>query len=117
LLSTAGILKTSNETLKRARELYESKSISLREFEQNMADQQTAEANFIAAKKSMLLLGFGESEIDDIIKGRKVDNELNIRSPMNGRVITKFGTWATRSTRGCTCTYRHIRYQFSLDGC
>lgn len=89
LLSTIGVLKTSNETLKRAKDLYEFKSISLKELELNISDQQTAEANFIAAKKTMYLFGFNDSEIDEIIKGRKVDVELNVRSPINGRVITK----------------------------
>ncbi len=89
LLSTIGVLKTSNETLKRAKDLYEFKSISLKELELNISDQQTAEANFIAAKKTMYLFGFNDPEIDEIIKGRKVDVELNVRSPINGRVITK----------------------------
>lgn len=89
LLSTVGILKSSDETLKRAKELYEFKSISLKELEQNISDQQTAEANYIAAKKTMYLFGFNNSEIDEIVKGRKVDVELNVRSPINGRVITK----------------------------
>ena len=89
LLSTAGVLKTSNETLKRAKELYEFKSISQKELELNVSDQQTAEANYIAAKKTMYLFGFTDSEIEEVLKGRKVDVELNIRSPINGRVITK----------------------------
>jgi cobalt-zinc-cadmium efflux system membrane fusion protein len=89
LLSTAGVLRTSNETLKRAKELYEFKSISLKELELNVSDQQTAEANFIAAKKTMYLFGFTDAEIEEIVKGRKVDVELNVRSPINGRVITK----------------------------
>ncbi|SMC55221.1 efflux RND transporter periplasmic adaptor subunit [Polynucleobacter kasalickyi] len=89
LLSTVGILKTSNETLKRAKELYEFKSISLKELEQNISDQQTAEANFTAAKKTMYLFGFNDAEIEEIVKTRKVDVELNVRSPINGRVITK----------------------------
>ena len=89
LLSSVGVLKTSNETLKRAKELYEFNSISLKELEQNISDQQTAEANFIAAKKTMYLFGFNDQEIEEIVKGRKVDVELNVRSPINGRVITK----------------------------
>jgi cobalt-zinc-cadmium efflux system membrane fusion protein len=89
LLSTAGILRQANETFKRAKELYEYKSISLREFEQNQADQQAAEANFLAAKKSMTLFGFSDSDIDGVINGHKIDVELNVKSPMNGRVITR----------------------------
>ena len=89
LLSTAGVLKQSNETLKRAKDLFEFKSISQRELEQNIADQQTAEANFIAAKKSMSLFGFSDAEIEQIVSSRKVDVELNIKSPISGRVISR----------------------------
>jgi len=89
LLSTAGLLKQANETLKRAYDLYEFKSISQRELEQNIAEQQTAEANFIAAKKSMVLYGFSNAEVDNIVSARQVDIELNIKSPINGRVITR----------------------------
>ena len=89
LFSTAGVLKQSNETLKRAKDLYEFKSISLRELEQNIADQQSAEANFIAAKKSMGLFGFSDPEIEHIVDARKVDIELSVKSPIHGRVITR----------------------------
>lgn len=89
VLSTAGVLKSANETLRRAKDLFESKSISQKELEQNISDQQTAEANFIAAKRTMLLFGFNDSEIEEIVKGRKVDVELNVKSPIAGRIITK----------------------------
>ena len=89
LLSAAGIYKQANETLKRARDLYEFKSISQRELEQNISEQQTAEANFVAAKKSMALFGFSDAEIDQVVSARKVDTELSIKSPISGRVITR----------------------------
>ena len=89
LLSAAGVYKQANETLKRARDLYEFKSISQRELEQNISEHQTAEGNYIAAKKSMALFGFSDAEIDQVIIARKVDTELNIKSPINGRVITR----------------------------
>ena len=89
LLSTSGILQQANETLKRANVLYETKSISLKELEQNIADQQSAEANFIAAKKSMALFGFSNTEIESVIEHRKIDIELKVKSPMKGRVITR----------------------------
>lgn len=89
LLSAAGIYKQANETLKRARDLYEFKSISQKELEQNISDQQTAEANFIATKKSMALFGFSDPEIDQVVSNRKVDTELSIKSPISGRIITR----------------------------
>jgi cobalt-zinc-cadmium efflux system membrane fusion protein len=89
LLSTAGVLKQSNETLKRAKELYEFKSISLRELEQNQSDHQVAEANYMAAKQSMTLFGFSEKDIDGVVNGHKIDVELNVKSPISGRVISR----------------------------
>jgi cobalt-zinc-cadmium efflux system membrane fusion protein len=89
LLSAAGALKQANETLKRARDLFEFKSISQKELEQNIADQQSAEANFNANKKLMGLYGFSEAEIDQAIMTKKVDIELNIRSPITGRIISR----------------------------
>jgi cobalt-zinc-cadmium efflux system membrane fusion protein len=89
LLSTAGILKQANETLRRARELYEFKSISQKELEQNISDQQTAEANFLGAKKSMSLYGFSDEEVQEIVLSRKIDIELKVKSPINGRIITR----------------------------
>ncbi len=92
LLSAAGVLKQANETLKRARDLYEFKSISQKELEQNIADQQTAEANFLGAKKSISLFGFSEEEIQEIVSSRKIDIELKVKSPINGRIITRLAS-------------------------
>lgn len=89
LLSAAGVYKQANETLKRARDLYEFKSISQRELEQNISDHQTAEGNYIGAKKSLALFGFSDKEIDQVINTRKIDTELYIKSPINGRVIMR----------------------------
>jgi cobalt-zinc-cadmium efflux system membrane fusion protein len=89
LVSSAGVLKQANETLKRAQELYDFKSISLKEYQQNLSDQQTAEGNYLAAKKSMELFGFTQTDIAEVIAGRKVDIELSIRSPYSGRVVSR----------------------------
>lgn len=89
LLSAAGVLRQANETLKRAKDLYEFKSISQKELEQNISDQQTAEANYLGAKKSMALFGFSEEEIQEIVSSRKIDIELKVKSPINGRIITR----------------------------
>jgi cobalt-zinc-cadmium efflux system membrane fusion protein len=89
LLSAAGVLRQANETLKRAKDLYEFKSISQKELEQNISDQQTAEANYLGAKKSMALFGFSEEEIQEIVLSRKIDIELKVKSPINGRIITR----------------------------
>ncbi len=89
LLATAGILKMSNETLKRAKDLYDARSISLKEFEQNGSDQQTAQASYQAALKTIGLFGLSEVQIQKILSGRKIDTEMPVLSPVTGRVISR----------------------------
>ena len=89
LLSSAGSLKVANATLKRAKELAEFKSISLKELEQNIADQQSAEGNYEAALKTMRLFDLNEDDIQQILNGRKVDVEMAVKSPVKGKVVNR----------------------------
>jgi len=89
LVASAGVLKMSNETLKRAKSLYETKSISLKELEQNISDQQTADANYQAALKTMGLFGLTDVQIKQILSGRKIDTETVVVSPVAGRVVSR----------------------------
>jgi cobalt-zinc-cadmium efflux system membrane fusion protein len=89
LLSSAGNLKVANATLKRAKELAEYKSIALKELEQNTADQQAAEGSYEAALKTMRLFDLNEDEIQQILNGRKVDIEMSVKSPVNGKVVSR----------------------------
>lgn len=89
LVSAAGVLKMSNETLKRGKSLYETKAISLKELEQNISDQQTADANYQAALKTMGLFGLTESQVKSILAGRKIDTETIIVSPVAGKVVSR----------------------------
>ena len=92
LISTSGNLKTVNETLTRARSLYESQSIALKELQQNTSDQQAAEAAYRAARKTLGLFGLSEQDIDQIESQRKVDTEMSVRSPLNGRITARSAT-------------------------
>jgi cobalt-zinc-cadmium efflux system membrane fusion protein len=89
LVSAAGVLKMSNETLKRGKSLYETKAISLKELEQNISDQQTADANYQAALKTIGLFGLTEAQIKSILSGRKIDTETIIVSPVAGKVVAR----------------------------
>ena len=89
LISAGGVLKAANETLKRAQILVESRSISAKEFEQNVSDQQAAEASYKAAKSSLLLFGVTKAEVDEIIESKKVGIEMPVRSPISGRVVSR----------------------------
>ena len=89
LVSTAGILKMSNETLRRGKSLYETRAISLKELEQNISDQQTADASYQAALKTMGLFGLTDAQIKQILSGRKIDTETVVVSPVTGKVVSR----------------------------
>lgn len=91
LISTTGTLKVTNQTLQRANTLYETQSISLKELQQNTADQQAADAAYRAARKTLTLFGLSDKNIEDIGAQRKVDTEMQVRSPFAGRVTARAG--------------------------
>ena len=91
LISTTGTLKVANQTLRRAEGLYETQSIALKELQQNTADQQAADAGYRAARKTLSLFGLINQEIEDIEVQRKVDTEMQVRSPFAGRVTARTG--------------------------
>ena len=89
LISTSGALKNANDVLSRAKTLYDSQSISLKELQQNTSDQQGADAAYRAALKTVALFGLPNQEIKQIEKEHKVDTEMPIRSPLAGRVTAR----------------------------
>ncbi len=91
LISTAGTLKVTSQTLRRAQALVESQSIPLKELQQNTADQQAAEAAYQAARKTLSLFGLVNKEIEEIEAKHKIDTEMPIRSPFAGRVTARAG--------------------------
>ncbi len=92
LISTAGTLKVTTDVLRRATNLYETQSISLKELQQNTADQQAADATYRAARKSLALFGLSNADMDDVEVKRKVDTEMPVRSPFAGRVTVRAGS-------------------------
>lgn len=91
LISTAGTLKVATQTLRRAQTLYDTQSIALKELQQNTADQQAADAAYNAARKTLSLFGLIGKEIEEIEVKRKVDTEMQVRSPFAGRVTSRAG--------------------------
>ena len=91
LISTSGTLKVANQTLRRAQALYETQSIALKELQQNTADQQAADAGYRAARKTLALFGLTTKEIEEMEAQRKVDTEMQVRSPFAGRVTARTG--------------------------
>jgi membrane fusion protein, heavy metal efflux system len=91
-LASAAALKTANEALTRAKVLFESQSISQKELQQNISDQQSSEANYKAAKSSMSLFGLTSNEIEQIERQHQVQTLMPIRAPFNARVVARNGT-------------------------
>lgn len=91
LISTTGTLRVANQTLRRAQGLYETQSIALKELQQNTADQQAADAAYRAARKTLSLFGLTNKDIEDMEAQRKVDTEMQVRSPFAGRVTARAG--------------------------
>lgn len=91
LISTAGTLKVTSQTLRRAQALFETQSIPLKELQQNTADQQAAEAAYQAARKTLSLFGLVQQEIEEIETKHKIDTDMPIRSPFAGRVTARAG--------------------------
>ena len=89
LISSAATLATANTTLKRAKLLYEAEGISLRELQQNTAEQQAAEATNRAARKTLALFGLSEKDIARVESTHQVDTEMAVHSPITGLVTAR----------------------------
>jgi membrane fusion protein, heavy metal efflux system len=90
LIAAAGVLELTTKALTRLRILYESKSgIAQKDLEQAVSDQQTAEGNLKTARDAVRIFGKTEEEIDTIVRERRADNKLLVRSPISGRVTAR----------------------------
>jgi len=89
LLSARAVFDLSSKVLKRARELIETRAISVKELEQNISDQTAAEAALKSARLAVRVFGKSDAEIAQIENQRKIDATLVIASPVDGQVITR----------------------------
>jgi membrane fusion protein, heavy metal efflux system len=90
LIGAAATLDLTSKELERARKLYESvKAVAQRELEQAISDQQTAEGALKAERDAVRVFGKTEEEIDQMVKSRKIDPALVVRSPIAGRITAR----------------------------
>ena len=90
LIGAAATLDLTNKELARAKELYElNKGVAQREYEQAVADQQTAEGALKAARDAVRVFGKTGEEIDRIVSTRKVEPELVVPSPITGQITVR----------------------------
>jgi cobalt-zinc-cadmium efflux system membrane fusion protein len=91
LIAAAGVLQLTTRALDRAQDLYRTKGLAQKDFDQAVSDQQTAEGNFRAAQNAVAIFGKTDAEIERIASTRKVDPALVVRSPITGVVVARSG--------------------------
>lgn len=89
LLAADGVLTLNRKTLTRAQKMLPIQASAQKDVEQALSDEQTAEANYNAARKTVLLFGKSDADIDRLLATRKVDDELHILSPFDGLVANR----------------------------
>jgi membrane fusion protein, heavy metal efflux system len=89
LIAAAGVLKLQNITLKRAQQMKAFGGASQQAVDQSTSDQQTAQSALKTARDAVRMFGKTDTEIDNIIAGRRADPVLVIKSPIDGYVTTR----------------------------
>ena len=89
LVSTAAARAQTTQALARAKGMAQVQANAPRDLEQAIADQQTAEGNYQAARRALRLFDKSEAEIDRIVATRRVDGEWRIASPISGVVTAR----------------------------
>ncbi len=89
LIAADGVLRMTTRALQRAVDLYHTRGLAQKDYDQAVSDQQTAEGSMRAARDAVRIFGKTPAEIDRIIAGRQVDPALEVRSPVNGVVVTR----------------------------
>jgi membrane fusion protein, heavy metal efflux system len=89
LISAAGVLQLTTRNLARLKNLFETRAISLKDLEQAVSDQQTAEGALRAARDAVRIFGKTDAEMDRMIADRHVDPTLVVPSPIAGRITAR----------------------------
>lgn len=89
LIGAAGVLELTTRALNRLKLLYETKAVAQKDLEQAVSDQQAAEGAQKAARDAVRIFGKTEAEIDMIVKERRADPKLVVKSPIDGRITAR----------------------------
>jgi membrane fusion protein, heavy metal efflux system len=89
LIAAAGVLELTTRALNRLKLLYESRAVAQKDLEQAVSDQQTAEGALKAARDAVRIFGKTDAEIDTLVKERRADPKLVVKSPIDGRVTAR----------------------------
>jgi membrane fusion protein, heavy metal efflux system len=89
LIAAAGVLEMTTRNLARLKELYTTRAVSQRDYDQGISDQQTAEGNLRAGRDAVRIFGKTDAEIDRIVAERKADPTLVVPCPVDGRITAR----------------------------
>lgn len=89
LVSTAAAWAQTRTALERAKGMAQVQANAPRDLEQAIADAQTAEGNYQAARRALHIFGKSDADIDRIATHHTVDGELRIDSPIDGQVAQR----------------------------
>lgn len=89
LIGAAAAMALTTAALERARHLFDIQGIALKDLEQAVSDQQTAEGAYRAARDGVRVFGKSDAEIDRMVATRKIDPSLMVLSPVGGRVTAR----------------------------
>lgn len=89
LVSTAAARSQTTLALVRAKGMAQVQANAPRDLEQAIADQQTAEGNYQAARRALQIFDKSEAEIERIAATHRVDGEWRIASPISGTVTAR----------------------------
>jgi membrane fusion protein, heavy metal efflux system len=89
LIQAAAQVELTTKALKRAQELFAAKGAAQKDVEQAVSDYKTAEGNYDAARNAVRIFGKTEAEMNQIIATHRIDSQMPVPSPMEGRVTAR----------------------------
>ena len=89
LIQAAAQLELTTKTLKRAQELFAAKGAAQKDVEQATSDHKTAEGTHNAARNAVRIFGKTDAEMDQIAATHRIDSQMPVPSPMDGRVTAR----------------------------
>ena len=89
LIQAAAQLELTTKALKRAQELFAAKGAAQKDLEQAVSDHKTAEGNYNAARNAVRIFGKTDAEMDQIVATHRIDSQMPVPSPMDGRVTAR----------------------------
>jgi cobalt-zinc-cadmium efflux system membrane fusion protein len=95
LISADGVLRLTTRALQRATDLYHTRGLAQKDYDQAVSDQQTADGSLRAARDAVRIFGKTDAEMDRIVSTRRVDPALVVRSPVSGVVVARSGAPGT----------------------